>query len=103
MPINICISGAAGRMGQRLIALALEDPELHLAYTVEHDGHPWIGKDIGIVSNLGKELGAPVARSICPNCGVSRRSLISRFTPRPQRALKRLRSWAFRSSSERRA
>jgi 4-hydroxy-tetrahydrodipicolinate reductase len=70
MPINLCISGAAGRMGQRLIALALEDPELKVAYALEHDGHPWIGKDIGTASNLGRELGAPVARSICPNCGI---------------------------------
>ena len=70
MPINVCIAGAAGRMGQRLIALSLEDPELKLVYTMEHAGHAWIGKDIGAVSGLGKDLDVPVARSLCPNCGV---------------------------------
>ena len=70
MPVQICIAGAAGRMGQRLVALSQEDPELKLVYALEYSGHPWIGKDIGAVSNLGKELGAPVARSICPNCGI---------------------------------
>src|SRR4051812_46567548 len=70
MPINICINGAAGRMGQRLIALSLEDPELKLAYAMEYSGHPWIGKDVGPLSGLGKELDVKVARSICPNCGV---------------------------------
>jgi len=57
-------------MGQRLIALALEDPELKVAYALETSGHPWIGKDAGIVSGLGREIGAPVARRICPNCGI---------------------------------
>ncbi|HYG73794.1 MAG TPA: 4-hydroxy-tetrahydrodipicolinate reductase [Planctomycetota bacterium] len=70
MPINVCINGAAGRMGQRLIALCLEDPELKLAYTMEHSGHAWIGKDVGPLSGLGKNLDVPVARSLCPNCGV---------------------------------
>jgi 4-hydroxy-tetrahydrodipicolinate reductase len=70
MPVNVCIAGAAGRMGQRLVALALEDADLKLVYALEHSGHPWSGKDIGSASNLGRELGAPVARSICPNCGI---------------------------------
>ena len=70
MPVNVCIAGAAGRMGQRLIALGLEDPELKVAYALETSGHPWIGKDVGPLSGLGRDIGAPVARSICPNCGV---------------------------------
>jgi 4-hydroxy-tetrahydrodipicolinate reductase len=70
MPVNVCIAGAAGRMGQRLIHLSQEDPELKLVYTMEHSGHAWIGKDAGPVSGLGKDIGAPVARSLCPNCGI---------------------------------
>ena len=70
MPVNVCIAGATGRMGQRLIALGLEDRELKVAYALETSGHAWIGKDVGTVSGLGREIGAPVARSICPNCGV---------------------------------
>jgi len=67
MPVQLCIAGVAGRMGQRLLALAQEDAELKVTYTLEHSGHAWIGKDAGAASNLG-DLGAPVARSICPNC-----------------------------------
>ena len=70
MPVNVCIAGAAGRMGQRLIALGLEDPEIKVAYALETQGHAWIGKDAGVASGLGRTIGAPVARSICPNCGV---------------------------------
>lgn len=67
MPIQLCIAGAAGRMGQRLVALAHEDPELEVAYALEHSGHAWIGKDLGTLSGQG-ESGVKVARSICPNC-----------------------------------
>lgn len=68
--MKVCIAGAAGRMGQRLIALTMEDSELELAYAIEHSGHPWIGKDVGPVSGLGKDTNVTVARSLCPNCEV---------------------------------
>ena len=70
MPVQICIAGAAGRMGQRLVALGLEDPELKIVYGMEHAGHPAIGKDVGEALNLGKKLDAPLARSLCDNCGI---------------------------------
>ena len=69
MPINVCIAGAAGRMGQRLVTLAKEDPELHVAYALEHKAHASIGKDIGTLCGLG-EIGTKLAQSLCPNCGV---------------------------------
>ncbi|MCZ7643853.1 MAG: 4-hydroxy-tetrahydrodipicolinate reductase [Planctomycetota bacterium] len=65
--MKLCIAGAAGRMGQRLIALAHEDPLLEPAYALEHEGHGWIGKDVGEQTGLGK-LGLICARSLCPNC-----------------------------------
>src|SRR5689334_13135993 len=37
---------------------------------MEYSGHPWIGKDVGPLSGLGKEVGVTVARSVCPTCGV---------------------------------
>jgi 4-hydroxy-tetrahydrodipicolinate reductase len=70
MPVQVCIAGAAGRMGQRLIALGLEDPELKIVYGLEHAGHAAIGKDVGEALNLGKKLDAPLARSLCDNCGI---------------------------------
>ncbi|MCY3020490.1 MAG: 4-hydroxy-tetrahydrodipicolinate reductase [Planctomycetota bacterium] len=64
MPINVCITGAAGRMGQRLIALCAEDPELRLACAVESPGHAAVGKDAGQIAGLGRELNVPVTERI---------------------------------------
>jgi 4-hydroxy-tetrahydrodipicolinate reductase len=47
------INGAAGRMGQRLIALAQEDSELVLAAALEAPGHPQLGRDAGEIAGLG--------------------------------------------------
>ncbi|GJL70427.1 MAG: 4-hydroxy-tetrahydrodipicolinate reductase [Nitrospirales bacterium] len=48
------ITGAAGRMGMRLIALTQDTPGLQLAGAVEVKGHPAIGKDAGEVSQIGR-------------------------------------------------
>jgi 4-hydroxy-tetrahydrodipicolinate reductase len=53
MRIVIGINGAAGRMGQRLVALAREDPELALGAALEAEGHPLLGRDAGEVAGLG--------------------------------------------------
>jgi 4-hydroxy-tetrahydrodipicolinate reductase len=70
MPVKVCIAGAAGRMGQRLIHLSQEDADLELVLSLEHSGHDWIGKDVGLVCGLNREIGAPVARTLCPKSGV---------------------------------
>lgn len=46
--LRIGISGAAGRMGKRLVALTLHDEELTLAAALDAAGHPAIGQDAGI-------------------------------------------------------
>ncbi len=61
--IKIAINGAAGRMGQRLIALAAMDRELSLAAAIESPGHPRLGEDAGEIAGLGK-LGVPITESI---------------------------------------
>ena len=43
MTIRIAINGAAGRMGQRLVALASSDPELKVVAAIEHAAHPQLG------------------------------------------------------------
>jgi 4-hydroxy-tetrahydrodipicolinate reductase len=50
---RIAINGAAGRMGQRLVCLAHEDPQLHLVAGLEAPGHPGLGRDIGEVAGVG--------------------------------------------------
>jgi 4-hydroxy-tetrahydrodipicolinate reductase len=57
--IAIAIHGAAGRMGQRLIALLSEDSELGLSAAIEQAGNPRLGEDAGLVAGT-KRLGVPV-------------------------------------------
>jgi 4-hydroxy-tetrahydrodipicolinate reductase len=54
MKTLIGINGAAGRMGQRLVALAWEDASLSLVAALEAPGNPRLGQDAGEVCGLGK-------------------------------------------------
>jgi 4-hydroxy-tetrahydrodipicolinate reductase len=64
---RIAINGAAGRMGQRLIALGHEDPALKIVAALESAQHPALGSDAGVVAGIGpiqvplaSELSEPV-------------------------------------------
>ncbi|MBY0458426.1 MAG: 4-hydroxy-tetrahydrodipicolinate reductase [Gemmataceae bacterium] len=59
MKVHIAINGACGRMGQRLVALAHEDPQLALAAAVDAATNPLQGKDAGEVAGVGT-LGVPI-------------------------------------------
>jgi 4-hydroxy-tetrahydrodipicolinate reductase len=59
MKTLIGINGAAGRMGQRLVALALEDASLSVAAALEAAGNPRLGADAGEVCGAGK-IGVPL-------------------------------------------
>jgi len=61
--VQIAINGAAGRMGQRLIALARIDPELRIAAALEHTGSPFVGKDAGEQAGIGT-IGVPIAAEL---------------------------------------
>ena len=50
MKIKLAVIGAAGRMGRRIIALALENSEFDIVAAVEKPGHPDIGKDAGLAT-----------------------------------------------------
>jgi 4-hydroxy-tetrahydrodipicolinate reductase len=65
MEILLGINGAAGRMGQRLVHLAREDPQLRLAAALESSGHPLQGRDIGEVCGLGP-LGVTIRPEVPP-------------------------------------
>lgn len=52
--IRLAISGAAGRMGQRLIALAGQDERLKVTAALEAPGHPALGHDAGEQAGFGK-------------------------------------------------
>jgi 4-hydroxy-tetrahydrodipicolinate reductase len=53
MKTAIGINGVCGRMGQRLIALAREDPELTITAALDAPGHAWLGRDAGDVAGVG--------------------------------------------------
>lgn len=51
--IRVGINGAGGRMGRRISALMNQDKSLQLALALEHDKHPDLGKDIGLLNGEG--------------------------------------------------
>jgi 4-hydroxy-tetrahydrodipicolinate reductase len=59
------INGAAGRMGQRLIHLAGEDPGLTVGAALESPNHPQQGRDAGELAGLGT-LGVPIRAGLPP-------------------------------------
>jgi len=50
---RIAIHGAAGRMGRRLVALGVADPELSVVAALESPEHPRLGEDAGAVAGVG--------------------------------------------------
>jgi 4-hydroxy-tetrahydrodipicolinate reductase len=61
--IRVAIHGAAGRMGQRLIALGHCDPELAIVAALEAPHHPRLGEDAGAIAGVGP-LGLPLSASL---------------------------------------
>jgi len=53
MKSKLIVSGAAGRMGRRIITLAIEAAEFDIMGAVERQDHPDIGKDAGLVAGTG--------------------------------------------------
>ena len=62
-PIFLAIHGACGRMGQRLIALSLEHPELELVAAIDSPTSDKLGHDAGEVAGVGK-LGIAIASEL---------------------------------------
>jgi 4-hydroxy-tetrahydrodipicolinate reductase len=51
--LKIAVCGALGRMGSRVVAAIIEDPETELAGAVEMIGHAKMAKDVGTVLGFG--------------------------------------------------
>jgi 4-hydroxy-tetrahydrodipicolinate reductase len=60
MPLQLAIHGAAGRMGQRLIALGAADPALKIVAALESPNSPKLGQDAGAVAGIDA-IGVPVS------------------------------------------
>ena len=61
--------GAAGRMGQRLVALAREDPQLKVVAAVDRADHPQLHKDAGELAGVGA-IGVPLTFDLRPTPAV---------------------------------
>ena len=60
---KIAITGAAGRMGRRIAALAIEGEQFDIVAALETSGHPELGRDIGELAGSGR-FGLPVAAEL---------------------------------------
>ncbi len=69
-PINVTVTGAAGRMGKRLVALVNDASRLRLAGATEAPGHPALGKDAGEVAGCGP-LGVALTDDLAQALAVS--------------------------------
>jgi len=61
--VKLAIHGAAGRMGKRLVAIGMSDPELQLVAAIEHSKHPDLGRDAGAVAGVA-EAAVPLTSSL---------------------------------------
>jgi 4-hydroxy-tetrahydrodipicolinate reductase len=57
--MKLAIHGAAGRMGQRVTALAAKDSRFKIVAALESANHPLLGKDAGLIAGVG-EIGVPL-------------------------------------------
>jgi 4-hydroxy-tetrahydrodipicolinate reductase len=74
--IDIAITGAGGRMGQRLIALARQDGGFNIVAAIERPDHPAIARDAGEAAGIG-----PIGVPITYDCRPTPRVLIDFSTP----------------------
>jgi 4-hydroxy-tetrahydrodipicolinate reductase len=63
MSLNVAVSGAAGRMGRKLVSLVITEPDTELASACEAPGHPDLGRDAGELAGMGP-VGVPVTDGI---------------------------------------
>ncbi len=61
--IRVIVTGAAGRMGGRILALTKETGDFQIVGATERPGHPAIGQDAGEVAGIGS-VGVTVADSL---------------------------------------
>jgi 4-hydroxy-tetrahydrodipicolinate reductase len=75
---RLVVHGAAGRMGQRIIACAAADTvPWHLVAAIERAGHPKLGTDAGTLAGSG-DAGVAISEAwSCPADVVSVRTLIA--------------------------
>jgi 4-hydroxy-tetrahydrodipicolinate reductase len=51
--MKIAVHGAAGRMGQRVVAVASQDSRYQIVAALESATHPALGQDAGLIAGIG--------------------------------------------------
>jgi 4-hydroxy-tetrahydrodipicolinate reductase len=67
---QVVVAGAAGRMGNRIVACLADTPGLRLVAALEAPGHPSLGADAGELAGVrkaGVAVGADAAAAITPD------------------------------------
>lgn len=64
--LRLLVNGAAGRMGQRIVALANNDRELRVVAAIDAPQHPAIGRDAGELAGIGR-IGVPLQDHVAPD------------------------------------
>ena len=70
--MRIAVSGAAGRMGRRILVLSADRPDFQITGALEAPTHPAQGKDAGELAGIGA-IGVPITsdlNEILKNCEV---------------------------------
>jgi 4-hydroxy-tetrahydrodipicolinate reductase len=65
--LKICVAGSCGKMGKRIISLAMDDPGIKIVSALEAEGASEIGKDIGGIIS-GVPSGVVVTDDITAAC-----------------------------------
>ncbi|MDO8303116.1 MAG: hypothetical protein Q7T18_07735, partial [Sedimentisphaerales bacterium] len=60
MTPELIVNGAAGRMGKRIIALAIEAAQFNIVGAIEYAGHPDSGADAGSLAGA-KSINVPIS------------------------------------------
>ena len=58
--MKIAVSGAAGRMGKRILALSSDRPDFEITGALESPNHPAQGRDAGEIAGIGN-IGVPIS------------------------------------------
>jgi 4-hydroxy-tetrahydrodipicolinate reductase len=61
--LKVVIAGAAGRMGHALITAISKQSDMELVGATEHDQHPDLGRDAGVLVGVG-DLGVPLTSDL---------------------------------------
>jgi len=72
MSVKICMAGAAGKMGRKIIELATQNEKTEIVGALEYSECPLLGQDAGIVAGCG-ELGVKITADMTEatkNCDV---------------------------------